>query len=91
MIVDLSFMVSNQGSCRYFQIQFEQPLKFCFEKIQNFDVTFSKLIFADVLLIGLTYKKKDRSVVNGVYHNGRVAAFGQGETGSNPGEDRYIV
>ena len=30
-------------------------------------------------------------MVSGVQHNGRVAAFGPGDPGSNPGEDRYII
>ena len=29
--------------------------------------------------------------VNGVKHNGKVAAFGPGDPGSNPGKDRYII
>ena len=29
--------------------------------------------------------------VNGVLHNGRVAAFGPGDPGSNPGKDLYII
>ena len=28
---------------------------------------------------------------NGVYHNGRVSAFGPGDPGSNPGEDQCII
>ena len=30
-------------------------------------------------------------IVSGLQHNGRVAAFGPGDPGSNPGEDRYII
>ena len=31
------------------------------------------------------------NLVNGVQHNGRVAAFGPGDLGSNPGEEQYII
>ena len=31
------------------------------------------------------------SLVNGLLHNGRVAAFAPGEPGSNPGEGQYIM
>ena len=30
-------------------------------------------------------------VVNEVKHNGRVAAFGPGDLGSNPGKDQNII
>ena len=34
---------------------------------------------------------KQRGGVSGVQHNGRVAAFGPGDPGSNPGENRYFI
>ena len=39
----------------------------------------------------MVVNKRIVNVVSEAQHNGRIAAFGPGDPGSNPGEDRYII